>query len=145
MIQITAFEAHIGQPQVLRPLPGKVNGGRRAVDTDNGRCPAPFGVKSRQDTDAAADIENGQGIAEMPGYPSADLQIIFIPLAVERGNGAGLSGQIVERNFSSRTVCGLPFGFDVPVKSSELLRGEHVSLPGKVGRIGFDVPKSLPG
>jgi hypothetical protein len=81
----------------------------------------------------------------MTGHPCADLQIIFIPLTVERGNGAGLSGQIVERNFSSRTVCGLPFGFDVPVQCVELLRREHFPLPGKVGRIGFDVPESPPG
>jgi len=81
----------------------------------------------------------------MTGHPCPDLQIIFVSLAVERGNRTGLSGQIVERDFSGRTVGGLPFGFDVTMKCRELLRGKDVPLPGKIDCIGFDVPESPPG
>jgi hypothetical protein len=53
----------------------------------------------------------------------ADLQIILVALAIERGDdGAGLSGQIVERNFSSRPLAALPFSF----RYGTVERGEFV-------------------
>ena len=103
------------------------------------------GIEGRQEAYPATNVENRSGILEPSGDPRSDLHVIFVPLTVERRNGAGARRQIIKRNVRGGSIGCLPFRVDGPVERIEFLRREDVALLGEVGGIGFDVSKAPPG